>query len=109
MLSADRASAVFEETTLDPVAEDVLDTPTASNADDCVDSDDPRRVVPTVAMVALKLPEESGTDCCPLKLDTTVVVGSIPLGKAAEPVTPVGPSTVKAKLYGAASAFPPRS
>jgi hypothetical protein len=73
--------------------DEVLATPTARSADALADNEDPMREVPTFPMVALKLPEESGTDCCPLKLETTVVVGSIPCGKLAVPARPVGAST----------------
>jgi hypothetical protein len=58
--------------------EEVLSTPTTRRAEALADNDDPISVLPTFPMVALKLPVESGTDCCPLKLETIVVVGSIP-------------------------------
>jgi hypothetical protein len=64
--------------TLELPFKDVLATPTARSAEALAGNDDPMRVVPEFPILALKFPEESGTDCCPLKLETTVVVGSIP-------------------------------
>jgi hypothetical protein len=89
--------------------DEVFDTATARSAEPWAGNEDPMTVAPTFATLALKLPELSGTDCCPLKLETTVDVGSMPDGKLAVPLRLIGASAWKPNLNGAVSAFPPRS